>query len=123
MVSRVWLRAALCVALCTNVANAGLLDPVRRADASTTTPEVATTTEQTTSAQPTQTDSEASTTKDAESSSVISSASVTVDSSTSRTVVATTAPSALNGNIVSNTSSIYSNCRFYFFPHGPCSSP
>lgn len=102
-----WLKAALCLLLSSDVARAGLEGPMRRAD--TTSVETAATGTTDTTA-PTQTATTTSTgTDDAQ---TTTSAPTSVIVTSSRSSTATTAvPSALNGNTVSNHSSIFGNCK------------
>ncbi|KAH8203439.1 hypothetical protein TruAng_002423 [Truncatella angustata] len=108
---RAWLTGAFCIVLCSDIVRAGLLEPIRREDASPTstlTTAARTTSTEDTISQESTTSSRATTTELADSASVAST-SIKLTSSTSTTSAATSAPSALNGNVASNSSNIYSN--------------
>lgn len=100
-----WLKAALCLLLSSDVARAGLEGPMRRADTTSVDAAATGTTDTTT---PTQTATTTSTGTDDAQTTTSAPTSVTVTSSSSSTAT-TAAPSALNGNTVSNHSSIYGN--------------
>lgn len=105
-VKKSWIRGAICLLLGSNVVRAGLGGPLRRDDTTAIDTIATGSTETTTSAQSTTTTSAA--TDDAQKTTA-SPTSVTVTTS-SRSATSTTAvPSALNGNTVSNHSSIFGN--------------